>query len=81
MTGTTDTHKQARELAQREGDGIRITLYWRESDGRVTVVVEDSTLGDTTMIEVDPANALDAYEHPYAYAYGGGARGVETIFA
>jgi hypothetical protein len=81
MTRTTDIQEQGLELAQREGDGIRVTLYWRKRDDRVSVTVEDHLLGDATTIEVHPADAMDAYEHPFAYAYGSGTRNVGTIFA
>ena len=39
MAATTSTER--RELAQRTGDGIEVSLYWNAHTDRVTIVVFD----------------------------------------
>jgi hypothetical protein len=66
MTATAITER--RELAQRTGDGIEVTLYWNEPTDRVTIVVFDLRSGEALEFEIDGKAALDAFNHPYAYA-------------
>ena len=56
-----------RELAQRSGDGLEVTLYWDPRDDSLTVVVQDAREGGRFEIQVQGACALDAFEHPFAY--------------
>ena len=56
------------ELAHRTSDGIDVYLFWNEPTSRVTVVVLDARTGDSFDLEVDGGDALDAFNHPYAYA-------------
>ncbi|HEU5213432.1 MAG TPA: hypothetical protein VFU10_11730 [Gaiellaceae bacterium] len=57
-----------RELAHRAGDGLEVTLLWHEDGNRVVIVVDDARTGERFEIEVPTINALDAFEHPFAYA-------------
>jgi hypothetical protein len=57
-----------RELAQRTSDGFIVSLYWNEATDLVTVEVLDSGFGEGFEIAVDGRDALDAFNHPYAYA-------------
>jgi hypothetical protein len=57
-----------RELAYRASDGIEVWLLWRKSDDRLFVLVVDGKSDDAFEIDVDADHALDAVEHPYAYA-------------
>ena len=66
MTATATTTRT--ELAQRQNDGIEVCLYWARSDGSVTVAVRHLSTDETFEIAVDPADALDAFYHPFAYA-------------
>jgi hypothetical protein len=66
MSSTTQIG--ARELDQRSGDGIDVTLFWSPRTNRLWIVVEDTRDGDSFELDVDPADALDAFHHPYAYA-------------
>lgn len=59
---------ERRELAHRTGDGIDVTLLWTKSTNRVTIAVADSHSGEELEFEVDGSRALDAFNHPYAYA-------------
>jgi hypothetical protein len=56
-----------RELATREGDGLTISLHWSKSTARVRITVFDSRLDEFCDIHVDGADALSAFEHPFAY--------------
>jgi hypothetical protein len=56
------------ELAHRAGDGIDVYLFWNEPGSRVTVSVLDARTDDRFEVEVDGRHALDAFNHPYAYA-------------
>jgi hypothetical protein len=57
-----------RELAHRQSDGIGVTLFWNEGTNRITIDVLDSRSGEALVFEVDGRAALDAFNHPYAYA-------------
>jgi hypothetical protein len=57
-----------RELDQRSGDGVRVTLLWSERTGGLFVCVDDDRGGNGFHFAVDGAHALDAFRHPYAYA-------------
>ena len=56
-----------RELAQREGDGIEVRLLWSKSTDRVMVTVADSKFDEEFVIDVAGADALAAFNHPFAY--------------
>jgi hypothetical protein len=58
----------ATELAQREGDGIEVTLVWYAETGRIAVRVADTRTGDRFELRVAHDRALDAFNHPFAYA-------------
>ena len=62
---TSDT--PVRELAQRSDDGIDVTLLWSPRTNRLFIDVEDKHLGDRFVSDVPPADALDAFNHPFAY--------------
>ena len=66
MTTTTITRRT--ELAHRASDGIDVYLFWNEPTSRVTVGVLDARGDDSFEFEVDGRQALDAFNHPYAYA-------------
>jgi hypothetical protein len=74
MTRTDTTERMPRELAHRTSDGLEVWLLWTKADGRLFVLVHDGRLGASFELEVDASSALDAFEHPYAYA---AFRGVE----
>jgi hypothetical protein len=66
MTATAFTER--RELAHRTRDGIDVTLFWSKPANQVTIAVLDAHSGDGFEFEVDGSVALDAFNHPYAYA-------------
>ena len=57
-----------RELAARTTDGIDVTLLWYVGTDRLEVRVDDSRTDETFVLDVHHHEALDAFEHPYAYA-------------
>jgi hypothetical protein len=59
---------KTRELAQRLSGGDEILLLWNPRDGHVEVSVRDVDTRVGFQLEVAPASALDAFNHPYAYA-------------
>ena len=65
---TTSATTGRRELAQRTSDGIEVTLLWTESTNVITIAVIDTRSAEELEFEVDGAFALDAFNHPYAYA-------------
>jgi hypothetical protein len=66
MTATAITDR--RELAHRTSDGIEITLFWTKPSNQVTVAVLDTRSDQALEFDVDGSAALDAFNHPYAYA-------------
>ena len=62
------------DLAERESDGVAVTLYWTRETGVVVVAVDDATTGDFFEIVVENERPLDVFYHPFAYAH---ARGIE----
>ncbi len=59
---------QTRELAQRLSGTDEILLLWHPEVERVELSVLDLATGAGFRIEVAPADAIDAFYHPYAYA-------------
>ena len=64
----TSAAGERRELAQRTTNGIEVTLFWTETTNTVTIAVLDTLCGEELEFAVDGARALDAFNHPYAYA-------------
>jgi hypothetical protein len=70
---TTSAHESniaIRELDHRARNGIEVRLLWNEETNEVFVSVAERD-GVDFEFQVAPADALDAFHHPYAYApYG-----------
>lgn len=62
------TQPPSRELDHRDGDGYDVTLLWYPDTDRVSVALIDERTGEVLMFNVDGADALVAFHHPYAYA-------------
>jgi hypothetical protein len=65
---TIATTHDPRELAHRSSDGIEVWLFWSPDDDRLFVRCVDGRVEDAFELDIRPADALDAFEHPYAYA-------------
>ena len=63
-----DTFENSSELDYRSSDGIEVSLRWRRSDDQVFVRVADAKSGERFEIPVAGEHALDAFQHPFAYA-------------
>jgi hypothetical protein len=74
MTATA----QIEELASRESAGIHVALYWSREVNTLSVVVRDNRTGDEFSVAAEPAEAMDVFRHPFAYA---ATRGVTSILS
>jgi hypothetical protein len=61
------TAAPARELAKRRSGTDEILLLWHPEDDRVEVTVRDLETCVGFQLDVEPAKAIDAFTHPYAY--------------
>jgi hypothetical protein len=57
-----------RELDFRRSNSTAVRLLWRKSDNQVRVAVRDLESDAIFELVVRPEHALDAFNHPYAYA-------------
>jgi hypothetical protein len=64
----TNSLNNSRELDARRGDGLDIRLLWSPADDTVTVTVADARTEELFIIPVVSHEALDAFQHPFAYA-------------
>jgi len=58
------------DLAARVADGLEVTLFWNRRSGRLWVDVLHLHTGESFSVEAPPAEALDAYYHPFSYCLG-----------
>ena len=56
------------DLADRQTSDLEVVLLWSRRSGRVWVNVTHRRSGRTARIAATPANALEVFEHPFAYA-------------
>jgi hypothetical protein len=70
LTPGVRTSVQTRELAQRQSGADEVLLLWHPDSDRVELAVRNLTTGAGCQIEVAPADAIDAFYHPFAYASG-----------
>jgi hypothetical protein len=56
------------ELAQRESDGVAVTLLWSRETDVLAVSVVDVHGGSFELVLADSERPLDVFYHPYAYA-------------
>ena len=68
MTTQTIDIELSRELDYRASNGIHVWLLWLPADDRLIVRVVDLKADLTLDIPADAANALDVFNHPFAYA-------------
>ena len=62
------TRAPTRELAQRLSGTDEVLLLWHPESDRVELAVRNLATGAGCQIDVAPANAIDAFYHPFAYA-------------
>jgi hypothetical protein len=66
--GALITRTPVRELAHRQNGGLHVTLLWQETEDSLFVLVLDEPAGTIRRIAAEPQNALDVFNHPFAYA-------------
>jgi hypothetical protein len=72
---------ERRELAHRANDGIEVTLFWSKASNRGAISVLHARSGPALEFEVGGAEALDTFNHPYAYAAAWDGRHTATPHA
>jgi hypothetical protein len=56
------------ELDTRRGDGLTVRLEWNRDTGQTQIVIHDIRADGPIAFGVSPANAADAFRHPFRYA-------------
>ena len=56
------------ELARRTSNGVDVALLWTRRTNRLIVVVADASTGDRFTVDAPREQALDVFNHPFAYA-------------
>ena len=56
------------ELAHRSNEYVEVSLFWDRRHDRLFVLVEDVRVGDRFSLQAAHDNALDVFNHPFAYA-------------
>jgi hypothetical protein len=56
------------ELDYRESDGVEVSLLWSRADGSLAVAVLDARTAERFELPVEPEQARDAFQHPFADA-------------
>ena len=57
-----------RELAHRSADGVEVTLLWNPADDAISVRILERETEACFELPVARDQALNAFNHPYAYA-------------
>ena len=60
------TRGRRRELDHRTGSDIDVTLFWH-ADNSLTLLLVEVPTGVVFEFGIEPGDALDAFNHPYAY--------------
>jgi hypothetical protein len=68
VMATTTEISSWRELGRRHGDELDVALLWKKSSNRLKLSVFDSRFEEQLDLEVEAADALSAFHHPFAYA-------------
>ncbi len=71
----------SRELAHRSTSIIDVTLLWRRVDNMVTLRLVELVTGIEFEFGVRPEDALDAFNHPYAYLPNATADSLDLLAA
>ena len=58
---------KSRELAHRVTSCVEVTLLWRKLDNALTLRLVEVATSIEFEFGVRPEDALDAFNHPYAY--------------
>jgi hypothetical protein len=58
---------RVRELAHRADSDVEVSLRWRRIDNSLTLLLLEVATGVEFEFSIPPDDALDAFNHPYAY--------------
>jgi len=72
MTAPENATQSIVDLAERYSHDLDVFLMWGRRSGQLWVLVTHRATGRTARIDASSSNALDVFNHPFAYA--GGAR-------
>jgi len=81
---STTLKRTVRELDRRTNDGFEVRLLWNSLTDSVSLSVDDTRYGESFELDVAPADALDAFHHPFAYTsndYGPQSQPPEHLLA
>ena len=70
MTAPENATRSIVDLAERHSHDLDVFLMWGKRTGRLWVGVTHRSSGRAARIEASASNALDAFNHPFAYAQG-----------
>jgi hypothetical protein len=59
------------ELDVRHSAGIDVQLLWNRRTHELTVIAHDTKTDEMIAIDVEPDQALEVFNHPFAYAKAG----------
>jgi hypothetical protein len=69
MNAANVAESPIRELARRRAsDAIEVVLLWDEATNELAVAASDARLGTYFELAAKADQALDVFNHPYAYA-------------
>jgi hypothetical protein len=60
------------ELHRRASAGLEVSLLWSRGASKLIVSVADTMTGESFELPVSREEALEAFNHPFAYAAGHG---------
>ena len=69
------------EIDGRHAAGIDVQLLWDPRTQGLTVVAHDVTTDETITIVVEPDEALEVFNHPFAYAKQHARRAADRVKA
>jgi hypothetical protein len=62
-----DSRDLSEELDQRVSAGFEISLLWLRRDNNLVVSIEDRKTGESFELPVSSDEALEVFNHPFAY--------------
>jgi hypothetical protein len=79
MSSAVDDSKDlGEELDQRVSAGFEISLLWLRRDNNLVVSIEDRKTGESFELPVSSEEALEVFNHPFAYVAARGSRQATT---
>jgi hypothetical protein len=73
-SGVENSSDFGEELDQRVSAGFEISLLWLRRDNNLMVSIEDRKTGESVELPVSSEEALEVFNHPFAYVAARGSR-------